>query len=226
MRDAEIPTATQSPRPTALIRTRDEVARLGKAIYERDIRPQIEADHYGEVVAIDVDSGKWAIGEEVLEAVDCLRTQQPEAVNVLLERIGYQALDNLGGRFCEDPVIQGVVNAAYEPVLTLVLQSSSGQDREVEAVVDTGFNGYLTLPPGLVVDLGLPLIGIGSGVLADGSEVSFDIHYCAVLWDGRQRFVRVNVSDTTPLVGMRLLDRHSLYVEIEDGGRVVIQARE
>ena len=99
MRDAEIPTATQSPRPTALIRTRDEVARLGKAIYERDIRPQIEADHYGEVVAIDVDSGKWAIGEEVLEAVDCLRTQQPEAVNVLLERIGYQALDNLGGRF-------------------------------------------------------------------------------------------------------------------------------
>ena len=123
-------------------------------------------------------------------------------------------------------MIQGVVNAAYEPVITLAIQGPSGQGQKIEAVVDTGFNGYLTLPPGLVTDLGLPLISTGSGVLADGSEVNFDIHYCALLWDGQQRFVRVNVSDTTPLVGMRMLDRHSLYVEIEDGGRVVIQARE
>ena len=28
------------------------------------------------------------------------------------------------------------------------------------------------------------------------------------------------------LMGMRLLDSHSLYIEVEDGGRVVIQARE
>ena len=123
-------------------------------------------------------------------------------------------------------MIQGVVNAAYEPVVTLALQGPSGQDVEIEAVIDTGFNGYLTLPPGLVADLGLPLVGTGSGVLADGSVVRFDIHCCTVLWDAQERLVRVNVADTTPLVGMRLLDRHSLYVEIEDGGRVVIRARE
>ena len=29
-----------------------------------------------------------------------------------------------------------------------------------------------------------------------------------------------------PLVGMRLLDRHNLNMDVEDGGRVVIQARE
>ena len=34
---------------------------MGKEIYERDIRPQVEADHDGEVVAIDVESGSWAI---------------------------------------------------------------------------------------------------------------------------------------------------------------------
>ena len=32
-------------------------------------------------------------------------------------------------------------------------------------------------------------------------------------------------ADTTPLVGMRLLDGHSLYVEVEDGGRVVIEPK-
>ena len=35
-----------------------------KEIFERDIRAQVEADHDGEIVAIDVDSGEWAIGEE------------------------------------------------------------------------------------------------------------------------------------------------------------------
>ena len=123
-------------------------------------------------------------------------------------------------------MIQDVVNAAYEPVVTLEVQEPRGQVKDVEAVVDTGFNGYLTLPPELVADLGLPLVGTGSGVLADGSMVRFDIHYCTLLWNGQQRLVRVNVADTTPLVGMRLLDNHSLYVEIRDGGSVVIQARE
>ncbi len=77
----------------------EETARLGKEIYERDIRPQVEADHRGEVVAIDVDSGSWAIGVEVLDAVDYLGAKHPGAVNVLSERVGHRALDSFGGRF-------------------------------------------------------------------------------------------------------------------------------
>ena len=94
-------------------------------------------------------------------------------------------------------MIQGVVNAAYEPVVILEAQDTRGQVRDIEAVVDTGFNGYLTLPPGLVADLELPIVGTGSGVLADGSIVRFDIHYCTLLWNGQQTLVRVNVADTT-----------------------------
>ena len=47
----------------------------------------------------------------------------------------------------EDQVTEGVVNAAYEPVVTLAVQGPAGQTRETEAVVDTGYNGFLTLPP-------------------------------------------------------------------------------
>ena len=36
--------------------------------------------------------------------------------------------------------------------------------------------------------------------------------------------MEADAADTTPLVGMRLLDGHSLYIEVEDGGRVVIEA--
>jgi len=43
-------------------------------------------------------------------------------------------------------VIQGVVNADYEPVITLTVLGPSGRSAEIEAVVDTGFDAFLTLP--------------------------------------------------------------------------------
>ncbi len=98
MRDAEIPAATQSPRPIAPTRPRDETARLGDEIYERDIRHKVEADHHGEVVAIDVESESWAIGDNVIAATDRLRTQCPDAIDVWLLRVGHRALHHFGGR--------------------------------------------------------------------------------------------------------------------------------
>jgi len=122
-------------------------------------------------------------------------------------------------------VIEGVVNAAYEPVIILSVQGPSGQSSEVEAVVDTGFTGFLTVTPALATELGLALEGTSRGTLADGSEVTFDVYDVAVLWDGHPRYVLADAADTTPLVGMRLMDRHNLNIDIEDGGRVVIQAK-
>ncbi len=38
--------------------------------------------------------------------------------------------------------------------------------------------------------------------------------------------VLADAADMTPLVGMRMLDRHNLNIDVEDGGRVVIHAKE
>ena len=38
--------------------------------------------------------------------------------------------------------------------------------------------------------------------------------------------VLAGAADTTPLVGMRMLDRYNLNIDVEDGGRVTIQAKE
>ena len=123
-------------------------------------------------------------------------------------------------------MIQGLVNAAYEAVIRLTVQGPSGERREIEAVVDTGYNGFLTLPQDLVTELGLVYRDRGRAILADGSEAFFDIYDVAVLWDNLLRNTRASAADATPLVGMALLDSHSLYVEVESGGRVVIQARD
>ena len=76
----------------------DEITRLGDEIYERDVRPQVEADHHGEFVAIDVESGCWAIAADMRAARDRLREQPPEAVDVWLLRVGHRALHHFGGR--------------------------------------------------------------------------------------------------------------------------------
>jgi len=123
-------------------------------------------------------------------------------------------------------VIEGVVNAAYEPVVVLVVQGPSGQASEIEAIIDTGFTGFLTVTPALATELGLALVGTSRATLADGSEVTFDVYDVAALWDGQPKYVLADAADTTPLVGMRMLDRHNLNIDVEDGGRVVIQAKE
>ena len=77
-------------------RPAEETARLGDEIYERDIRSQVEATHRGEVVAIDTDSGAWAIGDSARAASERILAERPGA-DVWCVRVGYQALYSLGG---------------------------------------------------------------------------------------------------------------------------------
>ena len=121
-------------------------------------------------------------------------------------------------------MIEGAVNAFYEPIVNLAVQGPGGQAGEIEAVIDAGYNGLLTLPPPVVRELGLFRRGYGEASLADGSVVEFDVYGVTVLWDGLARYIEADEADSTPLVGMRLLDRHNLNIDVEDGGRVSIQA--
>ena len=96
--ETDAPMPTPSPRPNAPNRPKEEIARLGDEIYKRDVLERVETDHHGEVVSIDVDSGSWAVGGDTLEAVDRLRAQCPEAIDVWSLRVGHRAMHKFGGR--------------------------------------------------------------------------------------------------------------------------------
>ena len=123
-------------------------------------------------------------------------------------------------------MIEGAVNAAYEAVVPLRLQGPDGRTRDIEAVIDTGYSGFLTLPAALVAKLGLPFAYMGQALLANDTEVDFDVHHVTVLWDDQPRDIEADATGSTPLVGMLLLDGHDLNVQVRDGGRVLIQATE
>ena len=84
-------TATRGRRP------KEETARLGDEIYRRDVKAHVEDGHDGEYVAIDVDSGRWAVAESELAASDSLLAQCPNTVDVWLLRVGYRAVASIGG---------------------------------------------------------------------------------------------------------------------------------
>ena len=84
--------------PARQRRPKEETARLGDEIYRRDVKAQVEAGHDGEYVAIDVDSGDWAVADDLRAAAKRLRELRPGAIDVWLLRVGHRALHHFGGR--------------------------------------------------------------------------------------------------------------------------------
>jgi hypothetical protein len=74
--------------------TREEIVQRGKEIYDHDIRPVIEADHRGRVVAIDVRTGEFELADDAIASASQLRARLPEAV-IFLARVGHQGLHQL-----------------------------------------------------------------------------------------------------------------------------------
>jgi hypothetical protein len=64
-----------------------EIARRGDEIYDRSIRSEVEGKYDGKAVAIDVDTGFYALGETASAASDQVYAQNP-AAEIWLVRVG------------------------------------------------------------------------------------------------------------------------------------------
>jgi hypothetical protein len=72
----------------------EEIARRGDEIYNRTIRAAVEGKHDGEVVAIDVDTGFYALGDSVQSAVAPVQAENSEA-EVWFVRVGRHAVTRI-----------------------------------------------------------------------------------------------------------------------------------
>jgi clan AA aspartic protease len=91
-------------------------------------------------------------------------------------------------------------------------------------VIDTGFNGFLTLPVELIPDLELQFVGTTNAALGDGKQVYFDVYEATVVWDGKERNVVALATDGGALVGTSLLWGYKVTLTMEAGGAVRIEA--
>ena len=121
-------------------------------------------------------------------------------------------------------MIEGRINDRYEPVVTISLTAPKGETREVDAVVNTGFNGFLVLPPELVEEMEMPFLHYSRSFLADDREMTLQTHQATINWNGDARRVRAIASGSAALVGMQLLEGHRLEMDIRPGGTVQIHS--
>jgi hypothetical protein len=62
----------------------------------------------------------------------------------------------------------GRVTNSGEPRASVTVRSGTGAEREIEALIDTSFNGGLALPPHFIEALDLSLVGRERMLLASG----------------------------------------------------------
>lgn len=87
------------------------------------------------------------------------------------------------------------------PLLTLTIGTI-----EVEAIVDTGFNGALLLSTEVIRKLKLPRIGFAQYAMADGVLSEAEVYTAEIWWFGKQKEVSVVSSNADfSLIGMELL---------------------
>jgi clan AA aspartic protease len=104
--------------------------------------------------------------------------------------------------------------------LPVTFRLSNQPDFQIEFVVDTGFNDYLTLPPQAISAMNLPQYSNTSVRLADGTETMLSIHSATIVWDEIEIIVPVLAAGVKPLVGTALMDGYHLSIYFQADGFV------
>jgi len=118
-------------------------------------------------------------------------------------------------------MMQGYVNKNCEAMILVVVRNNA-KLKSINAVIDTGFTGFLSFPNDIITELDLPWSYRDRGTLGDGSEVLFDIYDAVAIWDGKSQEIEVNSAETDPLIGMSMLRGYRLQVDTIEGGFVII----
>jgi hypothetical protein len=76
--------------------SKEEFARRGDALYEKEIQPKLTPKDKGKFLAIDIETGEYELGRDELRTGERLRARIPEA-QIWIVRVGYRAVHRIAG---------------------------------------------------------------------------------------------------------------------------------
>ena len=74
------------------------IAARGKEIYSQQVQHKVEPQHKGKIVAIDIQTGDYEVGDNDLKAIKHLLAKRPESIIYSL-RIGVGPVYGIGFNF-------------------------------------------------------------------------------------------------------------------------------
>ena len=119
-------------------------------------------------------------------------------------------------------MLTGTVTDNREIVIQLEVIGADHETQPVQAIIDSGFNGFLTLPTGALIAVGASSAGTRRAELGDGNTVAMDVYFVKVRWHNEEREILALQADAAPLVGMSLLWGSRVVFDAQDGGAVTI----
>lgn len=119
-------------------------------------------------------------------------------------------------------MIVGNVTNDREIVIPLELIASDRSPISARAVLDTGFDGHLTLPTEALNSLRVTSVGTRRAELGDGHVVEMDVFVVRVNWHDQEREVLALQAETAPLIGMSLLWGSRVVFDAQFGGTLRI----
>lgn len=112
-------------------------------------------------------------------------------------------------------MIRGVVNENDEPLvpIDLILRK---RRRRFQAVLDTGFNGYLSVPESMVKGSGWYFAGYEEYEIATGDKVRERVYLGDIIFDRKRRTTHIVTSHAKDiLIGTRLLSGRELHIHFK-----------
>jgi len=119
-------------------------------------------------------------------------------------------------------MINGHVNEALEAVVVFEVIGADGERSAINAIIDTGFSEYVTLPLNIIQSCGFEWLETSKCQLADGSIVLIDVFEAGVIWNGAERKLPVHGAEGGPLIGNSLLRGSRLMIDFEPLGNLTI----
>lgn len=110
-----------------------------------------------------------------------------------------------------------------QPQLAIQVSGSSGVPEPMGFLLDTGYNGWLTLPAEVIARLGLSPRDTRTVNLADGQDVDVSTFIATVIWHGEPHPAYVVESPGDPLLGMSMLWGSEVTLQAWEGGGVIIE---
>jgi peptide subunit release factor RF-3 len=77
--------------------SKEEFAQRGDALYETEVRSQVEEGNHGKIVAINIETGAFEVADDILPATDRLFERLPDAQPWIV-RIGHRVVHRFGSR--------------------------------------------------------------------------------------------------------------------------------
>ncbi len=108
-------------------------------------------------------------------------------------------------------------------MLPIAIMDDNGRLWPLEAILDTGFVGELSLPHNVISRLGLSQAGNLNFVLANGEPTRLRTYHGRVFWHEQLLDIVVTQTGDAPLVGIKLLSGSRITMDIFPGGDVLIE---